>query len=545
MRCLGLWLGGWLTLAASLANAGELIQLERLVKSSHWSAISRLIAYDDRLWYVNSEPYRDFNAADVYSYDPAAGVSRYERQLFSQDAGEPVVSQGLLYWPFEDPRFSAGRGEYMRTDGTVWQWRHIPRALSFHAHAMANCGNTLLAGSGAWSGGIQSSRDQGHTWRADYFHPTPDQRVSRVLSFATLSARCYAAIRAFGQPSAKLVEWQAGEIIPVPGTDEWPGIRTLATHNNTLYGVLMRAENPTLVRFDGERIDAIPGPPGGVLISIASAPQGLLAITADQTSGALWLLKDEHWHEQFVFADSAPADLLVWEGAVFVSTFARPGGELWGPPIGRRLVSVPRARIVQQQDVDDSPAARRAKLSSLFDELDRALLTPSAFDRIATELRRILADIIRVGGLAAGSGLSNRLTVPVASRAVPTFASPKPIPASDIARHYLLRAIGLIGYGHVPVSMLELDWKEPENGPAKYFHPLPGAIWVVGVLKQNDRATLEALVARLDNQRDPRWLKGDVIGTLTAITGQRYGYQVARWRALSAAGKARFQPLQE
>lgn len=38
--------------------------------------------------------------------------------LFSQDAGNPVVYNGLLYWPFEDPRRSAGTVEFAVTART-------------------------------------------------------------------------------------------------------------------------------------------------------------------------------------------------------------------------------------------------------------------------------------------------------------------------------------------------------------------------------------------------------------------------------------------
>jgi hypothetical protein len=63
---------------------------------------SRLIGYQDRLWLANSVKGVNHNSADLYSYDPDGGALRYERHLFSQDAGRPVVADGLLYWPFED-----------------------------------------------------------------------------------------------------------------------------------------------------------------------------------------------------------------------------------------------------------------------------------------------------------------------------------------------------------------------------------------------------------------------------------------------------------
>ena len=72
-----------------------------------WPVASKPVAYGGRLWFANSVKGRNHNSADLYSYDPVKGGLRYERHLFSQDAGDPLVFRGLLYWPFEDARFSA------------------------------------------------------------------------------------------------------------------------------------------------------------------------------------------------------------------------------------------------------------------------------------------------------------------------------------------------------------------------------------------------------------------------------------------------------
>lgn len=97
-----------------------------LAQPGPWRDVTHLIAYGDRLWFANSIAGTNHNAADIYSYDPETQVTRYEQHLFSQGAGTPMVSEGLLYWPFEDPRFSADLGEYMFTNGQQWQWRVLP-----------------------------------------------------------------------------------------------------------------------------------------------------------------------------------------------------------------------------------------------------------------------------------------------------------------------------------------------------------------------------------------------------------------------------------
>ena len=115
---LGLLLVVGLLLVADPSPASE--SLVPLARPGPWSGVSALIGYGARLWFVNSVPFVDHNSADVYSYDPVTGDTRYERHLFSQDAGSPVVAAGLLYWPFEDARFSMGLGEYMVTDIANW-----------------------------------------------------------------------------------------------------------------------------------------------------------------------------------------------------------------------------------------------------------------------------------------------------------------------------------------------------------------------------------------------------------------------------------------
>jgi hypothetical protein len=54
---------------------------------------------------------------------------------------------------------------------------------------------------------------------------------------------------------------------------------------------------------------------------------------------------------------------------------------------------------------------------------------------------------------------------------------------------------------------------------------------------QSDAATVANLVDRLERTDDPDWLKGDVVGALSAVTGKRFGYDVAAWRRWWAAAK--------
>ena len=118
MRFRGALLAVLLTfLPAAVAAAEELPVRARI---GPWPTLSKPVAFDGRLWVVNSVLGVNHNSADLYSIDPVGGERRYERHLFSQDAGRPLVHGGLLYWPSEDTRFSLGWGDFSVTNGRDW-----------------------------------------------------------------------------------------------------------------------------------------------------------------------------------------------------------------------------------------------------------------------------------------------------------------------------------------------------------------------------------------------------------------------------------------
>ncbi|MGI9371498.1 MAG: hypothetical protein ACR2OJ_03305 [Hyphomicrobiales bacterium] len=83
-------------------------ELSILARVGPWPVTSRLIGYDGKVWFANSVKGRNHNSADIWSLDPETAELRYERHLFSQDAGVPLVHRDLLYWPYEDGRYSFG-----------------------------------------------------------------------------------------------------------------------------------------------------------------------------------------------------------------------------------------------------------------------------------------------------------------------------------------------------------------------------------------------------------------------------------------------------
>ena len=118
-------------------------ELTELWEGGNWRAVTQITLFDNQLWFTNSNPFRDANAADIYSMDLTSREVRFRRSLFSQDTGVTTVFDGHLYLPFEDPRRSTGRGEYVVTDGKKFQWHAFNQGRAFHVHTMQQCGCLL------------------------------------------------------------------------------------------------------------------------------------------------------------------------------------------------------------------------------------------------------------------------------------------------------------------------------------------------------------------------------------------------------------------
>lgn len=79
------------------------------------------------------------------------------------------------------------------------------------------------------------------------------------------------------------------------------------------------------------------------------------------------------------------------------------------------------------------------------------------------------------------------------------------------------------------------------NSFEKNFEPQLAAIWAVAASGQKDVATIDALVARLDATGDPLWLRAQIVGALTALTGGRFAYDIEKWRKWWRAARPEWQ----
>ena len=118
----------------------------------------------------------------------------------------------------------------------------------------------------------------------------------------------------------------------------------------------------------------------------------------------------------------------------------------------------------------------------------------------------------------------------MATGTVPAFGAKLAVDAADIGQSMLLWGMGLARQGEVPIATLLRPWDKPANSFEKYFSPQLAAIWAAVVAGQKDRATIEALMARLDFELEPPWLRAQVTGALGALTGERFAHDGAAWR---------------
>jgi hypothetical protein len=493
--------------------------------------VDAIIGYGPRIWFANSELYRNHNAADIYSYDPATGALRYEQALFSQGAGRPLVAGGLLYWPFEDPRFAADRAEFSVTNGVDWAWRVLPEVEAYHLHAMAAHNGKLYAATSAWRASLQVSADNGATWQILYDHSTPKGQVSRFTSFATFQGHLYTGLtqrRGRGQRVLTLTE---DGVVPAPGWPDAQAASELTVYRGSLFAILQDDDGRRIWRSDGGAATPVAeGPSSRPLRALAAGEDALWAVTAGDGKGALWQSQDGlQWTKAQDFPEAAPVALAVYEKTLYVGSIGPGGrGTLWGPrppapvrPLAHSLRGLPPAAH-RNEPIDRDLAA--------LDDLS-APATLSDHEWLYQKVMPPIWALARADKANLGVALSARLEGPFPERSLTFYGGKVKVSTSKLARWFLLWALAQQGGGRVPPDLLAEPWDAPVNQPEKYFHPAPAAAWAMAQLGQGDTDSMAALVARLNRPGDPDWLAGDMVGALTALTGQRFGHDYGAWRS--------------
>ncbi|MDH3660390.1 MAG: PQQ-like beta-propeller repeat protein [Alphaproteobacteria bacterium] len=515
-----------------LLSMASPLQAEDLALARHeigpWPVVSKLIGYRDRIWFANSVKGVNHNSADLYSIATHGGSPRYEGHLFSQDAGDPVVHGGLLYWPLEDARTEPGIGAFDVTDGRRWEHGLVPTEQAFHLHAMVVRGDSLYAALSAWKASIARSDDGGETWRTVYLHPTPDRRVSRITGLVVLGDGIYGTLSA--PDGRRLIRVDDGSGEPVPG---WPGGRShgLVVHKGRLYGI---AANPAagglIWRSDGRRSEDVwTSPDGWTPRALASDGEELWMAGDQDGEASLWTSPDgRDWFKVATLGAGVAYDAIAHKGVIAVGGRGdNDVGILWvlGPSsitehtIDAPSPSWPSLARAGSADVDWADAAAK---------LDRLLADPKTYERYGGRLRQAILDLPR--GRVPPEFYPERLDAPMPSAPLPMFGGVVLDRMADMGRWRAYWGVGLARSGQVDPADILRPWNYTPNRPAKFFSTPEIAIWVAGRLARPDAEVLDALVQRLEDQATPLWLKGDAVGALFSITGERLGYDAKAWR---------------
>ncbi len=519
-----------LLLFTTVLQAHDLDVLTKVHTLKTWPAISHLIEYRQRIWFVHSSPYQDTNVADIYSYNPASGTTRFERSLFSQDTGSPVVYQGLLYWPLEDPRRSAGVGEYAVTDGHTWQWRVMNSGRAMHVHAMEDCGDQLIAVTGSWTGQMLSRTASPDEWQLSYDYPAGKAAFSRLIDAEFFNAKCYLAGSANQDPAIRLLQMHNGQVRAVAGWPDSDRIDGLTTHNNKLYAWADNGPTRTLHAYDGSAIENITLPEQHRIRDLHSIADTLYMITSKGENGALWSLDRSNQFAQVSKLPFIPMSIShTTQHGIFISSYHRNGPSLWhftNSGSGTENNSNNTNALLAQP----VPQLSAIELEAIYTTLHDVISDPANGADRARNLRRALANPRALADPAFGEILNRLLREPIPDATVTLFTS-RQVPWKQLVHWYLLSNIAINGHGRVEPALLSTPWRDSQHRSNKYFDPSVMAIVAAGWIKQSDRATVSALINRLANPaNDPLWLQSDISGALTAITSQRFGRDAARWQ---------------
>lgn len=497
-----------------------------LAEIGPWPAMSNLIAFKGRVWFVNSVGYPDHNSADVYSYDPRSGEVSFARSLFSQDAGRPAINRGLLYWLHEDPRSSQGWGEIAATDGENWRLLVVRSdEPTFHVPALASAGSRLFAAISAWVAGLDMSDDGGLTWRRIHRRRSPAGGIARILDVASDGRHVYGPAlpwTADGPPERLLLRADGEGVSEVAG---WPPgvVTSLAAFWGRLYGTV----GGTVWQAAQHSSERVYGDGEHSFVRLAADGTALYGLV--QQDGRAEVLKGpagRHWSRFAAFSGGEAEDILAHNGALFVGGRGSGGsGVLWGTP---EAVADPAAAEASGRPDMEQPSVR-INWKAAAAVLDDALRTPTNYASHGRPLRDVVSPWLHAD--PSDDFFSRRLDGPFPPGEVKIFGGQRDVVRADIGRWILLWAMAVSRSGRVPVALFAAPWTEAPNRQQKWFHPTPIALYTACWLAQSDRTSLDALVARLDRPGDPDWLRHEAMATLATLTGQRLGWEPVAWRA--------------
>jgi hypothetical protein len=502
-------------------------ELGVLARPGPWPVADRLIAYQGRIWFSTAVKGVDHNSADIWSFDPTSQESQFERYLFSQNTGHPVVHKGLLYWPHEDMRIGLGAGVVSVTNGVDWRDLLVPADdPMMHTHATAEWRGQLVAAMAGWNSVLAASDDAGKSWRLLVNDPPKSGSFHRYNDVAALGDRLF--VRHWQDTGLSLGEFRDGHVAAV---EAWPNNRyfsPLTRFAGALYALVDADDGKAeLWRIDlhgAEKVDV--GTAGLDMRQLISDGKSLWFIARTGNGGQLWSSADG---QVFLPGDTfrgglAHSAAAAAPGKIFVGGQGADGKAiLWGPP-PTTGVDVPGLAVLPEQRVGtalafDGDAEKR--------RLRAVLIAPDNYQRHGRPLRKALREVLLLN--PPPDFFASLLEAEVPEQDIEIFGGRFTVPARDMATWQILAAMAQNGDRSVPSELLTGPWQRQPNRPQKWFDALLIAMHAVQLSGQSDRETVDALMGRLDNAGDPDWLQSQVTGTLTAITGEHFAYDKAAW----------------
>ena len=471
------------------------------------------------------------------------GQVRYERSLFSQDTGNPVVYKGLLHWPFEDPRRSAGTGEYAITDGTDWRWRSMQSGSVMHVHAMNVCNERLVAVTGSWTGQLHEQQPDGD-WNLQYEVPAGDAPFSRLVSVQPFNDQCAVGAAISGESAVRLFSVQGAA---AKAFSNWPSsnrVDVITHHQGAIFAFADTRNVRELLWFNGEKTERIELPEGSWPRALHSDGVNLWLATQEPAEtdaggsarGTLWQYTGAGVFTSLTRLQSPPIALTSLREQIFIGTYDSAGGELWvyGEANPRSSTSVSSAANTAnvtapgELPVATDAPVNQQQVAALYNELSTVLKNSSSTQNFARGLRDSLSRHPQRYDVEFGAAIGLLLQDQYDLTPVRMFTE-RLVPTTDLVQWYLILALAINGHGHIDPAFIVSEKPVVDHNSGKIFHPSVAAIVASGWLNQRDSNTIDALMQRLNRQTDPVWVRADVIGALTAVTGQRFAYDVDQW----------------
>jgi hypothetical protein len=314
----------------------------------------------------------------------------------------------------------------------------------------------------------------------------------------------------------------------------WPGARRFhggAVFRGWFYGLVGDDDGTSVWRSDGRRSEQVAAPRAGWgAVDLAAGEDGLWAVGSVKDGGALWFSTDGvDWQQKYALSGGTPREVAIFAGQPYAAGAGDDGrGILWGPPPKAGAAAPPSNGAPSVDELIVRGQAAGMDCTGAEARLDAVLDDPETYASHRGALRDVVYELARAG--PPPNLFSDRLDRPVPDKTLTLIGGATQASAQTLARWTLLWGMALTGTGRVPLDLISEPWEMPANRAEKYFAVPPAAMWAAAAVGQKDGATIEALIARLERTTDPLWLRGDAVGALSALTGQRFGTDPAAWR---------------